>query len=106
MKDLAILAKYSAVHSFCPKCENVCLQKQGTTILKSLVSVKQKQKAEIDISEQTTDLLTSNKFDIQSIKQKQTEITQIPSGLTFAEKKNKTSFEASTLYNSNRAGTP
>ena len=77
VKDLAILAKYSAVHWYCPKYENICLQKLGTTILKSLVTLNQKQNAEIEISEPTTDLFTSIKNDIQSIKQKQTEKTQI-----------------------------
>ena len=86
MKDLAILAKCSAVHWYCSKCENDCLQKQGTTFLKSLVTLNQRQSAEIEISKQTTDLLTSNKKDIQGIKQKQTENTQIPSESTFAEK--------------------
>ena len=77
MKDLAKLAKYSAVHWYCPKYEHICLQKLGTTILKSLVTLNQKQNAEIEISEPTTDLFTSIKNDIPSIKQKQTEKTQI-----------------------------
>ena len=73
VKDLAILAKYSAVHWYCTNCENKCFQKQDTTILKSLVTLNQRQNAEIEISEQTTDLFTSLKNDIQSVKQKQTE---------------------------------
>ena len=77
MKDLAILAKYSAVHWYSPKHENKCLQKQGMTLWKSLVAFNQRQNAEIELSEQTTDLFTSIKNVIQSIKQKQTEKTQI-----------------------------
>ena len=59
--------------------------------MKSLVTLNHRQSAEIEISKQTTDLLTSNKQNFQSIKQKQTENTQIPSGSTFAEKTKNTS---------------
>ena len=56
------------------------------------------------MTEQTTDLLTSNKNDIQSIKQKQIENSQIPSGNKIQEKFEKL-FEAYTLFNSNKTGT-
>ena len=81
----------SVLFWYCPKCENDCLQKQGATILKSLVTLNHRQSAEIEISKQTTDLLKSIKQNFQSIKQKQTENTQIPSGSAFVEKTKNTS---------------
>ena len=70
MKDLAILAKYSAVHWYCPKCENDTLQKQGMTIMKSLKTLNQWYNNESEIRKQETDLLMSIKTDIEIIKEK------------------------------------
>ena len=50
------------MHRYCPKCENDCFEKQGTAILKSLVTLIQKQNAEVEISKQITDLLTPTKM--------------------------------------------
>ena len=80
MKDLAILAKYSAVHWYCPKCENDTLQKQGMTIMKSLKTLNQWYNNESEIRKQETDLLMSINTDIEIIKEK------TPSGNTYAEK--------------------
>ena len=55
----------------------------------SLVNLNQKQNGEIEISKQTNDLEISNKNNIQSMQKKQTRKTQIPLGITFAEKKTK-----------------
>ena len=50
VEDLAKLAKYSASHWYCPTCKNNSLQKQGTNILKSLVTLNQRRNAEIETS--------------------------------------------------------